>query len=148
YVQGGQILSIIRANVGPGGVAASYPIVPAAALTVDPTGATNPPTAESFATAGGTYVINLLEVAGEQQVLLRVLVAEVNRSAARSVGMNFSVTNKQGITVFANNPGPVSGALAGFGTVGGGGLSSLGGFGGALENITATFDAGRVPFAI
>lgn len=35
-------------------------------------------------------VINLLRVPGEQQVMLRVSVAEVNRSAARSIGMNMN----------------------------------------------------------
>jgi pilus assembly protein CpaC len=35
-------------------------------------------------------VINLLRVSGEQQVMLRVSVAEVNRNAARSIGMNMN----------------------------------------------------------
>lgn len=38
-------------------------------------------------------VINLLTVPGSQQVMLRVTVAEVNRSAARSIGLNFLVRN-------------------------------------------------------
>ena len=33
-------------------------------------------------------IINQLEVAGEQQVMLKVTVAEVNRGAARSIGLN------------------------------------------------------------
>ena len=36
-------------------------------------------------------VINMLEIPGVQQVMLRVIVAEVNREAARSIGLNFSV---------------------------------------------------------
>jgi Flp pilus assembly secretin CpaC len=36
-------------------------------------------------------VVNLLEVPGVQQVMLRVIVAEVNRDAARSIGLNFQV---------------------------------------------------------
>ncbi|MEO0530336.1 MAG: hypothetical protein AAF266_07120 [Planctomycetota bacterium] len=38
---------------------------------------------------GYESVINLLEVPGVQQVMLRVIVAEVNREAARSIGLNF-----------------------------------------------------------
>jgi len=36
-------------------------------------------------------VINLLRVPGEQQVMLRVTVAEVDRNAARSIGMNMNM---------------------------------------------------------
>ena len=38
-------------------------------------------------------VINMLTVPGSQQVMLRVTVAEVNRSAARNIGLNFLVRN-------------------------------------------------------
>lgn len=38
-------------------------------------------------------VINLLRIAGEQQVMLRVTVAEVSRSALRSIGANVQVGN-------------------------------------------------------
>ncbi len=58
---------------------------------------------------GETGIVNLLRIPGEQQVMLRVTVAEVNRSAARSIGLNFSITNDSGITVFQNLTGPVSG---------------------------------------
>jgi len=37
-------------------------------------------------------LINLLEVPGEQQIMLRVRVAEVSRSAARAMGTDFSIT--------------------------------------------------------
>lgn len=158
YVQGGQILRIIRANM-PGGDVGALPVVPAGGQApaggppADPTGATNPPTPDSFFSAGGPNVINLLEVAGEQQVALRVVVAEVNRAAARSVGMNFSVTNRQGITVFANLTGPVINPLqaAGLGVAGLNGLNGgggFGGFGGVVANIPFNVDAGRLPFAL
>lgn len=45
-------------------------------------------------------IINQLTVVGEQQVMLKVTVAEVNRNAARSIGLNFSVDNNDGLTVF------------------------------------------------
>ncbi len=43
-------------------------------------------------------VIDMLTVTGEQQVSLRVTVAEVDRNAARQIGLNFGV--KDGSTVF------------------------------------------------
>jgi pilus assembly protein CpaC len=63
------------------------------------------PTISNYLLAGGPNVINLLRIPGEQQVNLRVTVAEVNRAAARSIGMNFSIANNAGITVFAQNTG-------------------------------------------
>jgi pilus assembly protein CpaC len=99
---------------------------------------------ESFMTAGGPNVINLLVVLGEQQVMLRVTVAEINRTAARSIGMNFSVTNSQGITVFANSTGNISGGATG----GVGGLGGAVGQGAGTANITAVLGAGQVPLAI
>jgi pilus assembly protein CpaC len=45
-------------------------------------------------------VINMLRIPGEQQVMLKVIVAEVSRSAARSIGLDFSITNDAGLTVF------------------------------------------------
>ncbi|MCE9567572.1 MAG: pilus assembly protein N-terminal domain-containing protein [Planctomycetes bacterium] len=151
FVQGGQILQIIRANpiVNPtmnatgagttGEEVGKIPIIPAGGFP-DQVATTPPLTQEAFQGAGGPNVINLLEVAGEQQVMLRVIVAEVNRAAARSVGMNFSVQNKDGLTVFANT----TGLAAGFTGVGG----STNFLGAGPANVFARFDAGRVPFAI
>lgn len=145
FVQGGQILKIIAANVA-GGEAGKIPVQQAAAQEPANNAA---PSLEQFQAAGGQNVINLLEVPGEQQVQLRVIVAEVNRSAARSIGLNFGIRNNQGVTVFANNTGPVGG---------GGGANGLGGFGGfgagigaasgLVTNIATTLDAGKIPLAI
>ena len=44
---------------------------------------------------GSPNLVNLLRVPGEQQVMLMVTVAEVNRTAARTIGMDFSII-KQG----------------------------------------------------
>jgi len=156
FVQGGQILQIIRANpitppnpapnapaingAGMGGEdVGKIPIIPAGGF-MDPVNPPAPVTQEAFQNAGGPNVINLLEVAGEQQVMLKVIVAEVNRAAARSIGMNFSVQNKDGLTVFANT----TGLAAGF--TGIGGSTSLLGVG--PSNIFARFDAARIPVAI
>jgi pilus assembly protein CpaC len=155
FVQGAQILQIIRASGPPGGsppAAAgpsatpepgTIPIIPAGGIQASSTNVMPtavPQTMEAFQAAGGPNVINLLEVAGEQQVMLRVIVAEVNRAAARSVGMNFSVQNNQGLTVFAN----ATGFAAGF--TGIGGSTNL--LGAGPPNVFARFDAGRIPVAI
>ncbi|MBM3964935.1 MAG: secretion system protein [Planctomycetes bacterium] len=54
-------------------------------------------------------IINLMRVPGEQQVMLRVTVAEVNRNAARSVGLNFNAI--QNNNLFTNTTGSVSGNI-------------------------------------
>jgi len=56
---------------------------------------------------GGGKLINLIRVPGEPQVMLRVTVAEVNRSAARSIGLNFKLNNGP-----RSNPNSIAG-LAG-----------------------------------
>lgn len=53
-------------------------------------------------------IVNLLRVPGEQQVMLRVTVAEVNRSAARSIGLNFSISNNRGLPVFSQLTGSLT----------------------------------------
>lgn len=108
-----QILRILRANA-PGGDAALVPVnsVNVNVTPGDPANPTGTPGIESYLLAGGPNVINNMRVPGEQQIMLRVTVAEVNRAAARSIGLNFSITNNQGVTVFAQNTGPL-GALTG-----------------------------------
>ena len=54
-------------------------------------------------------IINLMRVPGEQQVMLRVTVAEVNRSAARSLGLNFNAI--QNNNFFSNTTGSVAGNI-------------------------------------
>ena len=54
-------------------------------------------------------IINLMRVPGEQQVMLRVTVAEVNRSAARSLGLNFNAI--QNNSLFSNTTGSVAGNI-------------------------------------
>jgi pilus assembly protein CpaC len=50
-------------------------------------------------------IINQMTVVGEQQVMLKVTVAEVNRTAARSIGLNFAVDNDAGLTIFESVTG-------------------------------------------
>ena len=60
------------------------------------------PTLDNYVLAGGPNVIDLLRVPGEQQIMLRVTVAEIDRTAARTIGMNFDILNKKGVPVFAS----------------------------------------------
>ena len=78
-------------------------------------------------------IINQLKVVGEQQVMLKVTVAEVNRSAARSIGLNFSVDNSSGLTVFQS--------LTGNQQTGGAAATTSG-------NVLASLDMGQVSLAI
>ncbi|TWT94711.1 type II and III secretion system protein family protein [Stieleria varia] len=87
--------------------------------------------ARALADAG---IINQMKIVGEQQVMLKVTVAEVNRSAARSIGLNFGVDNDDGLTVFQSLTGRLT-------QTGGGGNQS-----GA--NILASLDMGQVRMAI
>ncbi len=80
-------------------------------------------------------IVNLLQIPGEQQVMLRVTVAEVNRTAARSIGLNFSVANNSGETVFRSLTGSLS--------QGGGGAANQG-----LANILTSLDNGQVLLAV
>jgi pilus assembly protein CpaC len=149
-----QILRIVRANAPDSKQAAKIP-VDSINLNLNPANIAalgGTPGLESFLTAGGPNVINLLRIPGEQQVMLRVTVAEVSRNAARSIGLNFSITNKAGQTVFQNLTG---GLLTG----GGGGLGSsanltgVGGSSGAPTSPTAgnlpiLLDNGQVSLAL
>jgi pilus assembly protein CpaC len=69
-----------------------------------------PPNAlEDFLLTGGPNVINMLRIPGEQQVQLRVTVAEVDRTAARSIGLNFTLENASGI-FFTQTTGGILGS--------------------------------------
>ncbi len=92
--------------------------------------------------ARGPVVINLLRVPGEQQVMLRVVVAEVNRAAARSIGVNFAITNNSGITVFAQNTGGIAGASLATGAANGMNTST------AANNLPAALSGGQIALAI
>ncbi|MEO1526351.1 MAG: pilus assembly protein N-terminal domain-containing protein [Planctomycetota bacterium] len=83
-----------------------------------------------FRALAAAGIINQLKVVGEQQVMLKVTVAEVNRDAARSIGLNFDALNDAG-TVFSNATGSLVQA---------GGASSA--------NLQASLDAGNVQLAI
>ena len=119
--------------------------LPADTLLADTIGAIDPLQAEedaalrrrvldpvALAQAG---IINQMQIVGEQQVMLKVTVAEVNRSAARSIGLNFAVDDSDGLTVFQTLTGN---------------LSQNAGVGGnqAGANVLASLDMGQVRMAI
>ena len=70
-------------------------------------------------------IINQMTIVGEQQVMLKVTVAEVNRTAARSIGLNFAVDNDSGLTIFES----LTGGLA-------------------TGNVLASLDMGQIRVAI
>jgi len=61
------------------------------------------PTYDNYQLANSWNVINLLRVPGEQQVMLKVTVAEVDRAASRSIGVDFDILNKGGTAVFSTS---------------------------------------------
>ncbi len=167
-----QIMRIVRANAPDprnlAGDAARIPFDPRKPL-IKPGDAEGlkEPGVEDYGVSGGPQVINLLQIPGEQQVMLRVTVAEVNRAAARSIGMNFTITNNDGAAVFANNTGLIAnggvapsprgnglGAALGLLNFAGGntfGISPLAGFPsgtGGFNNLPAALDNGQVRLAI
>lgn len=141
-----QIIRIVGANAPgqqqqPG--QQQRPSVPTSALTptgnpFDPLRPGQTPGLEEFLTAGGPNVINNLRVPGEQQVMLRVMVAEVNRAAARSIGVNFNIINNQGTLVFGQQTGNL---IAGLTQPGAGNAAGL-------VNLPVNLDNGQIPIAI
>jgi pilus assembly protein CpaC len=108
-----QILRVVRANAPRQNAAANIPVGQVnVTLTADAVAAaTDGPSEQSlqnYLVAGGPNVINLMKVGGEHQVMLKVSVAEVNRAAARSVGVNFEISNGNGALVFANRTGGIA----------------------------------------
>jgi pilus assembly protein CpaC len=91
----------------------------------------------------------MMRVAGVQQVMLKVTVVEVNRTAARSIGLNFTYTNKSGIMPIQSLTGGLvipQGGLTGIANNlgGGGGGSGAGG----LSNLPVMLDNGQIALAI
>lgn len=83
-------------------------------------------------------IVSLLRIPGEQQVMLRVTVAEIDRTAARNIGMDFLISNDDGNPVF----GQLTGGLLDTQTGGGSTLQNTG------SNLPAIIDNGQVILAI
>jgi pilus assembly protein CpaC len=69
------------------------------------------PDLSNYILQGESNIINLLRIPGEQQVMLKVAVAEMTRGAARSIGFSYAIRNNQGIQVFAFNGNGTQGNL-------------------------------------
>lgn len=97
------------------------------------------PTLDNYVLAGGPNVINLLRVPGEQQIMLRVTVAEIDRTAARSIGVDFNILNSKKVTVFGSTLTGLSGTLTSTTSSGSGNIVAV------LDNglINATITALR-----
>ncbi|HZZ79655.1 MAG TPA: pilus assembly protein N-terminal domain-containing protein [Gemmataceae bacterium] len=143
-----QILKLVVSNT-PGASKIPSEGIPNSPRPDQPDGGPATPGSANYLSSGSPNVINMLRVAGVQQVMLRVVVAEVNRTAARSIGMNFSLSNKQGITVSENRTGGlvVPGAGLGIGslanTVGNAAAGTT-----ALANLPINLDNGQLALAV
>jgi len=87
-------------------------------------------TAESMVTMAQPYsprVLNMLEVAGGQQVMLQVRFAEVSRRATNQLGVNFAMSD--GVFSLGSNPGQI--APSGF-------HPDVPGFGGPIQTNAGT----------
>lgn len=108
------------------------------------------PNLNEYLNGGVSNIINMIRIAGEQQVALKVVIAEIDRSAARSIGIDFNVVANNGVTVFSQSTGQLLGGGGGGGIGGGGGGGGFGGAGGfgSGANLRANFDGGDVSAAM
>ena len=146
-VEATQILQIARANAPPDDPA-RIPVSPVngVAQPSPPADGEDPSTAQSlenYLVRGSPRIINMLHIPGEQQVSLRVMVAEVSRSALRSIGTNIFITNKQGQSVFESTVGAIGTGAQNAGAT----ATSPVGIGSAatsgLNNLNASIDNGQ-----
>ncbi len=102
---------------------------------------------DDYILRGESNIVNLLRIPGEQQVALKVTVAEINRTAARSIGVNFIINNGSGVPVVAQLTGdivnPIGTSLASLES----NISDLASSG-TIANVGALIDNGRVDLAI
>ena len=93
-------------------------------------------------------VVNMIRVIGEQQVMLQVQVVEVNRAAARSIGLNFAAFRNNGSSFVGGTTGNLAQTATAFSPFAGGaaslGLTGLGG----IPNLPVALDFGQIQFAI
>lgn len=104
------ILQIVRGEVinQLGSLAGPQPVAPVldAALGLN----TNPLNAWDL---GSSFIVNMLEVPGEAQVMLRVRIAELNRSQLRQMGIDWSVLFNSGRHAIASALGGTPATLTG-----------------------------------
>lgn len=103
FVEAAQIISIVESQSGT--KPNSVPFETNLGINFNDPDVADLPKIRNYLISGTSNIINMLEVPAEKQIQLKVTVAEVNRSAARSIGFNFSLTNKSGIITTGNNTG-------------------------------------------
>ncbi|MEQ8819444.1 MAG: pilus assembly protein N-terminal domain-containing protein [Sumerlaeia bacterium] len=105
-LEANQILKVVEANAP--GKAETIP-VDRIELNLEDLGPDGlPPQAlENFLISTKANIINALTIPGEAQVMLRVVVAEVNRSALRSIGVNFDYISEDGTVMITNLTGGI-----------------------------------------
>lgn len=170
-----QIMKIIRANAPSPG---SRGLSTNGALPVDrqkaglnPNNPTEPagqplvPGNDEYLIDGGSWIVNMIKVPGEQTVNLRVTIAEVNRTAARSIGVNFTLLNGADRPYLASNAGLIATGGQSFNNILGGGIgfgvaAGLGNFNGipgiagfpagvsGYNNLPVALDNGQTRLAI
>lgn len=129
--------------------------------TADAPDLSRPATSDPINQVNRTYpafhrqVINMLRVPGEQQIMLQVQVVEVNRAAARSVGLNFGTLRQGGSWFVGGTTGNLASSGAG-NALGAGGFASFGGLGGlglgftglgGIPNLPIALDYGQIQLA-
>jgi RNA polymerase sigma factor (sigma-70 family) len=95
-IEATQILQILQANA------------PAAIPAQTAKGGITANTLNGYIIQGEQNIVNLLRIAGDQQVMLKVTVAEVSRAAARFIGLDKSFRNKADLQSLVNNTGTAS----------------------------------------
>lgn len=90
--------------------------------TPGPDGEFQPGGLENFLSRTDSRVVNMLRIPGVQQVMLKVTVAEVNRSAARAIGASLSYTPSESLGLFSFAPPAGAAASATASTIAGGRL--------------------------
>lgn len=129
------ILQIIRGEVinQNGSLGGPQPTQPA---TLDPA-VVNPVQTQDLASS---MIVNMLTIPGEFQIMLRVRIAELNRSMLRRMGINIAAVINDGQGFFSTVMTGGAASLAGIG-----GNNGVGAGGGANSGaLTGVFDSGNV----
>ena len=91
-----RILEVVRRGVLVAGMTGGGNVAPAAASPVGPPGMITDGDQAAPDSTDGPEVVNLLRVPGSQQVMLKVQIAELNRTALRQIGSDMLFANGKG----------------------------------------------------
>ncbi|MGH7127504.1 MAG: type II and III secretion system protein, partial [Planctomycetaceae bacterium] len=101
-----RILQIVRGEV----ITQEGALITPAAATIDPAAAAGP-----YGAYGplSSYIVNMLEVPGEKQIMLHVRIAELNREQLRQMGVDLNVLINNGRHILSTVNGGFPGAVTG-----------------------------------